>query len=97
MNSATKDPDKKHIWKSKVPPKIKFFMWFLENNTLLTKDNIVRRKWFVDPSCCLCTHNETIEHLFFTCPIARMIWGNVVKCLDTLLIPNNMESCYSWL
>lgn len=88
---------KKHIWKSKVPPKIKIFMWFLENNRLLTKDNLIRRKWSGDPSCCFCPHAENIEHLFFTCPIARVIWGTVAKCLDTHHIPNNVESCYRWL
>jgi hypothetical protein len=28
-----------HIWKGKIPPKIKVFMWFLENNALLTKES----------------------------------------------------------
>jgi hypothetical protein len=45
LSNNISGPDKKHIWKSKVPPKIKFFMWFLENNRLLTKDNLIRRKW----------------------------------------------------
>jgi hypothetical protein len=36
-------PYMKHIWKSKIPSKIKVFMWFLENNVLLTKDNLSKR------------------------------------------------------
>jgi hypothetical protein len=34
-------PFLKHIWKSKIPPKIKIFMWFLESNMLLTIYNLM--------------------------------------------------------
>jgi hypothetical protein len=33
-----------HIWKSKIAYKVKIFTWLLENNTILTKDNMVKRK-----------------------------------------------------
>jgi hypothetical protein len=38
-----------HIWKAKIPLKIKIFTWLLENNAILTKDNMIRRKWVVKP------------------------------------------------
>jgi hypothetical protein len=34
-----------HICKEKIPPKIKVFMWFLENNVLLTKEKLIIRNW----------------------------------------------------
>jgi hypothetical protein len=34
-----------HIWKAKIPYKIKIFTWLLENNVVLTKDNMAKRKW----------------------------------------------------
>jgi hypothetical protein len=34
---------KKHIWKLKVPLKIKIFMWFLHKKVILTKDNLAKR------------------------------------------------------
>jgi hypothetical protein len=43
--SNTYGSDKNHIWKGKIPSKIKIFMWFLENNVLLTNENLVSRKW----------------------------------------------------
>jgi hypothetical protein len=38
-----------HIWKSKIPYKVKIFTWLLENNAVLTKDNMVKRKWSGNP------------------------------------------------
>ena len=34
----------KHIWKSKLPYKIKIFTWLLENKVILTKDNLLKKK-----------------------------------------------------
>ena len=31
------------IWKRKVPPKVKIFMWFLQNNTILKKGNMAKK------------------------------------------------------
>lgn len=52
------------IWKAKVPLKIKIFMWLLENNNILTKDNLIRRNWKGDKFCAFCNEEETIDHLF---------------------------------
>jgi len=41
----------KHIWKGKIPAKIKFFIWLIENNAILTKDNMIKRNWIGDPHC----------------------------------------------
>ena len=61
----------KHIWKAKMPYKIKIFMWLVENNDILIKDNLLRRHWVGDPTCSFCHDTESIEHLFFQCPIAK--------------------------
>ena len=33
-----------HIWKAKIPYKIKIFTWLVEQGAVLTKDNMVKRK-----------------------------------------------------
>lgn len=33
----------KHIWKAKMPYKIKIFLWLLENGAVLTKDNMIKK------------------------------------------------------
>ena len=35
-------PNFKHLWKVKLPYKIKIFLWLLENGVILTKDNLIK-------------------------------------------------------
>jgi hypothetical protein len=55
---------KKYIWKMKVPFKIRIFIWFLYRRVLLTKDNLVKRKWQGSKMCYFYDQEETIQHLF---------------------------------
>jgi hypothetical protein len=61
-------------WKSKIPLKIKILLWYLKNGVVLTKDNLVKRQWKGCIKCCFCTEQETIQHIFFDCPMARLMW-----------------------
>jgi len=73
-------PHFKHIWKAKIPYKIKIFIWLLEQNAILTKDNMIKRGWVGDPACYFCSLPESCDHLFFQCPIAKVVWGIVGIC-----------------
>ncbi|KAE8786750.1 hypothetical protein D1007_39331 [Hordeum vulgare] len=66
-------PTSSHIWKIKVPLKIKIFMWFVHKGVILTKDNLLKRRWVGNPRCCFCDNNESIKHLFLECPLARLL------------------------
>jgi hypothetical protein len=55
---------------------------------VLTKDNLVKRHWKGCTNCCFCAEQETIQHLFFYCPIAQLTWGSV--CL-TFGVKNRRE------
>ena len=57
----------RHIWKAKIPYKIKIFVWMLEQNAILTKYNMIRRRWVGDPTCYFCSLPESCGHLFFQC------------------------------
>ncbi|KAI4984547.1 hypothetical protein ZWY2020_017177 [Hordeum vulgare] len=63
-------PTSPHIWKIKIPLKIKIFMWFVHKGVILTKDNLVKRRWMGNSRCCFCNNNETNKHLFLECPLA---------------------------
>lgn len=43
----------------------------------LTKDNLLKRNWKGDSRCCFCKCNETIQHHFFYCHVAKIVWGSV--------------------
>jgi hypothetical protein len=53
------------MWRMKIPLRIKIFMWYLKHGVVLTKDNLVRRNWSGNKLCVLCSHHESIQHLFF--------------------------------
>ena len=70
-------PRSVHIWKIKVPLKIKVFMWFVHKGVILTKNNFVKRSWEGSKRCCFCDQNETIEHLLIKCLIAKLLWRTI--------------------
>ena len=96
VTSSDAGPSHKIIWKGKVPPKIKIFIWLMINNAVLTKDNLIKRRWSGNPSCHFCDQNETVDHLFFTCPIAKVIWAVIVKVIRANNIPTSLSQCWSW-
>jgi hypothetical protein len=77
------------IRKAKIPYKIKIFLWLIENNVVLTRDNMLKRKRVGDPTCQFCKENETNDHLFFRCVVAKVIWGIVAQCIGA---KNNIGS-----
>jgi hypothetical protein len=65
---------RKYIWKMKVSLKIKIFMWFLHQKVIITNDNLAKRNWTGYKKCVFCDSEESVNHLFFACPFARLIW-----------------------
>ena len=66
-----------HIWKIKVPLRIKIFMWFVHKQVILTKDNLIKRRWVGSSRCCFCDHDEAIQHLFLECPLTKLLWRTI--------------------
>jgi hypothetical protein len=66
------------IWKSKLWPKLKVFSWLLLVDRLNTRNMLKRRHLNIgnDYSCPLCSsgEEETLEHLFFSCPFSVSCW-----------------------
>ena len=88
---------RKYIWKMKVPLKIKIFMWFVYKKVILTKDNLAKRNWNGCTKCVFCGMEETIHHLFITCPFARIIWM-IVQFAFNIAPPTNITNMFgNWL
>jgi hypothetical protein len=86
------------LWKSKLPQKIKVFIWLVVRNKILTKDNLKKRNWHGSSECCFCGGLESIEHLFFKCSIARFVWRVIQIALNLDFIPKSIgELCDRWL
>lgn len=63
------------LWKTKIPLKIKIFMWLVKEGKILTKDNLAKKGWSGNMTCQFCNLVETIDHLFVTCPVISAIWN----------------------
>jgi hypothetical protein len=88
---------KKYIWKMKVPLKIKVFMWFFHRKVIFTKNNLLKRNWNGNESCCFCDSKESIQHLFFECPLAKIIW-RIIYMTFGLEPPKNVTNLFgNWL
>ncbi|KAJ4819339.1 RNA-directed DNA polymerase (reverse transcriptase)-related family protein [Rhynchospora pubera] len=58
----------KTIWKLKIPPRMKIFLWRLLQNGIATIDNLRKRGWVIPNFCYLCkSHGESVQHLFNDC------------------------------
>lgn len=96
LTNSDGGPTFKYIWKGKIPPKIKIFLWLVANNAILTKDNMIKRKWNGDPLCYFCQQHETVTHLLFTCPVAKIIWATIATCLGANNIPTSFAQSWKW-
>ena len=87
----------KKIGKIKVPLKIKSFLWFLQKEVVLTKDNLARKNQKGSQKCVGCNLNESIQHLFLDCHYARMVW-RMVYLATGLTQPKSIRHLFgSWL
>ena len=71
-------------------------MWLIYNNAILTKDNLIKRKWVGDERCSFCCEPETISHLLFECTMAKYVWSLVAVALGACCRPTSLEQFWVW-
>ena len=75
----------KIIWKSRVPPRVAFFVWSATTGRILTIGNLWRRDVMVLDWCCMCKNGgETVDHLLLHYSFAREIWSMVFGLLESI-------------
>jgi hypothetical protein len=80
-----------YIWRSKVPLKIKFFLWQILNNKLQAAVNLAKRGWKGSTSYYLCGCLEDIDHIFFECHLAKLVWAMIVEIFHLQSYPTSWE------
>lgn len=90
-------PNYTFIWKARLPLKIKIFLWQLFLNSVLTKDNMVKRAWPGNAMCLFCHKDETLVPLFFDCTVAKCVWGCIAYTLGTDFIPQSLWQYFVWV
>ena len=72
-------------------------MWFLHRKVLLTKDNLIRRRWTGCKKCVFCDADESVEHLFISCQLARQIW-RLIHFTFNITPPTSITNLFgNWL
>nr|GEV52053.1 hypothetical protein [Tanacetum cinerariifolium] len=87
-------------WLRCIPIKVNVFMWRLSLNKLPSLVNMDRKGIDVASIFCLvCSeHAESVDHLFFTCEMARDIWVRLARwCQLVILDVPNITEWFSWL
>ena len=68
----------KITWKTKAPPKCRFFIWLMLQNRVWTAARLMLRQWPNEYFYQLCVRNlETVSHLFQECGYLRSVWDKV--------------------
>lgn len=89
------------IWKLRVPPKIKLFMWQFNLRSLPTLTFLQLRGIVRNTVCKWCgEEQENLDHRFYNCQPARFAWKAFSKWLDfnvRLLDNLDFESAFRFL
>lgn len=78
------------LWNSSCQNKHRVFFWLILQNRLNTRGVLRRRNMELENyHCVLCTkqHEESIEHLFLSCPFAAEAWNSINLNVDADLLP----------
>lgn len=97
MFVSEKDQPNMHIWRAKIPLKIKIFIWLIQQNAILTKDNLIRRNWKGNKFCAFCNEEETISHLFFECVVVKYVWSIIALTIGANCRPELAEQYMVWI
>ncbi|GAA0160574.1 reverse transcriptase [Lithospermum erythrorhizon] len=63
------------IWHNNIPKKMSFVVWRLLNGWLPVDEMMVKKGIALASKCVCCAQEETINHVFFTNPIAQQLWS----------------------
>jgi hypothetical protein len=73
------------IWKSSCQAKHKFFFWLLLHDRLNTRNLLGRKNFHLPTYSCAtlpCVEEETLIHLFWSCPFADHYWDFICPTRD---------------
>jgi hypothetical protein len=73
------------MWRSKLPLKVKNFMWLVQRGRLQTIDNLGRKQWKGSKFW-----EESIDHLMLECPIAVFVWAVIRDGLKWRNVPKGV-------
>ena len=88
------------LWRSKVQPRCKFFLWLWLRQRILTDDQLQLRGIDHRDHCSLCDQEpETAAHMVLDCPYARSVWyllAQWTNCPRLAILPQQYMTPSEW-
>lgn len=81
----------RRVWESKLPLKIKIFLWQAIQDRLQTRVNLKERGWKGNRNCVICNKPETTDHILFKCIVAKFTWTCIREALSLDSVPTGMQ------
>lgn len=87
------------IWKSRIPSKLKVFLWLACQDKLKKGVALKKKKWKGEEKCLLCKVDETTDHILFQCKMASYVWTCIKEVAGMGKYPNFNEWFFfiNWL
>ena len=86
------------LWKSKLPLKLKIFMWLAIQGRIQTGVALKQKNWKGDVNCNLCASPETVNHVLFQCVMARFVWASFKEALGWDRVPTSLTDIFDhWI
>ena len=80
------------IWNTKIPLKVKIFLWMAWHDRIQTAQQFRRRNWDGSKVCKFRGKDETVDHLLFQCSIAVVTWCCVRNSLGWSRSPSSINN-----
>lgn len=89
----------KTIWKQRISPKSKHFLWRLASKAIAVTDNLIHRNIRANPYCSRCCIDiKTSDHVFFTYSHSSAIWkATWIPCVVLVSTPTSLEDKLRYL
>lgn len=88
----------RELWRTRAPPKVKFFGWLALHKRLWTAARRKRHGLQAYDDCALCGQSaETVDHLLLGCVFTRQLWHALLAPMGLLsLVPQAEEDVAHW-
>ncbi|KAJ4821284.1 RNA-directed DNA polymerase (reverse transcriptase)-related family protein [Rhynchospora pubera] len=82
------------IWKLRIPPSIRFFLFLLSCDRVLTRQQLSKRGLHTHVGCDFCSSTDLEDslHLFFTCPFSISVRRRLQVLFQTLCLSSSVST-----
>jgi hypothetical protein len=85
-----------NVWKTKVPLKIRIFLWQVINDKIRSAEQLKKRNWSGSVACKMCGVLESTSHIFFHCALASFCWCMCRDVLGWPFLPSDAANVFNF-